>query len=171
MSNFVKAIGTFNFNSIHTVQKAENHLVIPLHVNETVYELDINIGSNTQVNQVQYVVITHQMNSFPYSDEIHSSQFNYKQNLNLTESMFTDINENGIVGLIKGIAKDADKIIVFGTEWENNIGKEVKKGIHEIHMNSIHDTTNTDGIIAFYSAKETKITWVALKFHEQQLGC
>src|SRR5437868_11690208 len=119
MSNFifVRAVGTFDHNSIHVRKGKSDHVIISLDIgNNSVYEIDINVGPEFGQNENQYAIISRQTNSFPHTNGIKQSYFNYKHDLDLSNSDFVSASEQKLANKIIGIAKNADRIMVYGTE-------------------------------------------------------
>ncbi len=140
-----------------------------LHIVDDIYdnncEIDINIGSLQYLNE--YAIIHEQIDNFNYPNGIIEAQLNYKTNFNLKNNNFTKIHEKDLADLIINYVRKSEKIIVYGTKY---VDYPHKLGIHDIHMDSLHDNNNHDGAIAFYLSKPNPhLEWLFIKFENQYL--
>ena len=158
MSDFVKAIGTIE--SVHTHSSRTDHIIIKINVgSNTIYEVDINTGTRNNYEENQFYTMN-QNTPMNYSVGISNSHLNYKSDFDLVDADFRSVSEENLSSLIMKCAKSTQKIIVYGTEYIDYN----KKGIHDIHMGSTHDTKNTDGAVGFFLQNDDKTRgYLALK--------
>lgn len=171
---FVRVIGVPK--NVYVKDNKHDHVIINLNISENgiteydIYgnncEIDINVGSLHYSNE--YATIYEQIDNFNYPNGMTESQLNYKINFNLKNHDFTKIHERDLADLIINYAKKSEKILVYGTKYIDYHPN--KLGVHDIHMDSLHDNNNHDGAIAFYSSKPNPhLEWLFIKFENQYL--
>ena len=162
-----------------------NHAIINIKTNDNLtYEADVNIGSSRNYKNGVFARRDSEDKFFILKQNIDQNSINqtyplglnydvkqnYVKNFNLTESDFKFYNSFQIYEIILKLVQNTDLIIVYGQIWIDYINDQVRgQGIHDIHANSINDSSDNDGLIGFYNSFDGTITWVFSIFSDKYL--